>query len=38
VGNPSLATTMGYTHLVPEHLKALVEEAPIRPKNRPKVG
>lgn len=26
VGHASLATTMGYTHLVPEHLRALVDE------------
>ena len=26
VGHASLATTMGYTHLLPEHLRSLVEE------------
>jgi site-specific recombinase XerD len=26
LGHASLATTMGYTHLLPEHLRALVEE------------
>lgn len=26
MGHASLATTMGYTHLLPEHLRALVEE------------
>jgi integrase/recombinase XerD len=33
MGHASLATTMGYTHLLPEHLRALVEEqggAPLR--------
>lgn len=29
VGHASLATTMGYTHLVPEHLRSLVDEKPI---------
>lgn len=31
VGHASLQTTMGYTHLLPEHLRALVEETPQTP-------
>jgi len=44
VGHAKLETTMGYTHLVAEHLKALVEEGPgavsatERPTERPKAG
>lgn len=38
MGHASLATTMGYTHLLPEHLRALVEEQGGAPTEKAKSG
>ncbi len=34
MGHADLATTMGYTHLAKEHLRALVEQEPKREELR----